>query len=147
MAKQTTIRQSGALVYHFGPRGLHFGLITSRGRGRWVIPKGHVDKGLSATESAAKEVFEEMGVKGDLMDRAIGRYCYTKYDEPKNRIYEVIVYPMLALDILEDWPEMDSRQRDWVSPFEAVQRVEETDLKHMITEFAADLAAIRFAAE
>ena len=146
MTKPTIIRQAGTLVYDFSRYGLRFGLVTSRGRGRWVIPKGNICKGATWSESAEKETFEELGVKGELIDFEIGRFTYTKADEPEERLYEVAVYPMNAVEILDEWPEMDHRFRDWVSPFEAAQRVEEPDLKQMITMFAADLAAIRFAA-
>ena len=39
-------------------------LITSRKSERWIIPKGYVEKGLSPSESAAKEAYEEAGLIG-----------------------------------------------------------------------------------
>lgn len=111
MAKPTIIQQSGALVYHFGPKGLRFGLITSRGRGRWVVPKGHIEDGMTPTQSAEWEVYEELGVRGEISDKVIGRFNYTKFDEPKHRIYELRLFPMLTTEILDNWPEMEECRR------------------------------------
>ena len=52
-------------------------LITSRGTGRWVIPKGWPMVGVSGAESAAQEALEEAGVVGSTAN-AIGSYPYNK---------------------------------------------------------------------
>lgn len=140
-------QQSGALIYRFGEQGLQFALVTSRGRGRWVIPKGHIEHGMTAWESATVEALEEAGIEGEIADYELGRYIYSKRDEAPHRLYEVAVYPMLATGILDDWCEAGERRRDWVSPFEAAQRIEERELRHLLTDFAAVVSAIKFAAE
>jgi 8-oxo-dGTP pyrophosphatase MutT (NUDIX family) len=38
-------------------------LITSRGTGRWVLPKGWPMVGVSGPESAAQEALEEAGIR------------------------------------------------------------------------------------
>jgi 8-oxo-dGTP pyrophosphatase MutT (NUDIX family) len=50
--------QYGALPYRFGAEGeLELLLVTSRGRGRWIMPKGWPIKGLKPQEAAAREAF------------------------------------------------------------------------------------------
>jgi 8-oxo-dGTP pyrophosphatase MutT (NUDIX family) len=49
-------------------------LITSRGTGRWVIPKGWRAKGLKDHEAAAREAKEEAGVSGAVRSKPIGNY-------------------------------------------------------------------------
>ena len=53
--------------------------IRPRGKERiWALPKGHVDAGESAAETALREVREETGVEGRLVEK-LGdiRYVYT----------------------------------------------------------------------
>ena len=38
-------------------------LVTSRGTGRWIVPKGWVERGVAAADQAAQEAFEEAGVQ------------------------------------------------------------------------------------
>ena len=52
-------------------------LITSRGTGRWVLPKGWPMIGVSGVESAVQEALEEAGVVGEAGE-ALGRYSYDK---------------------------------------------------------------------
>jgi 8-oxo-dGTP pyrophosphatase MutT (NUDIX family) len=47
-------------------------LITTRGRGRWTIPKGWPEKGLRDRDLAAKEAVEEAGVEGEVGSKPVG---------------------------------------------------------------------------
>src|SRR3954447_19097569 len=51
-------------------------LVTSRETGRWVLPKGWAEKGLSGPELAGKEAFEEAGVLGEVGTEPVGSYTY-----------------------------------------------------------------------
>jgi 8-oxo-dGTP pyrophosphatase MutT (NUDIX family) len=68
--------------------------IRPRGRERvWALPKGHIDEGESAAETALREVREETGVEGTLMEK-LGdvRYVYTWENE---RIFKVVSFFLL----------------------------------------------------
>jgi ADP-ribose pyrophosphatase YjhB (NUDIX family) len=59
--------QYGALPYRFtadAAREIH--LVTTRQTRRWIIPKGWPIKGLRPAKSAAREAFEEAGVRGKI---------------------------------------------------------------------------------
>src|SRR5262245_66455856 len=73
-------RQYGALPYRLrdGSRRPQFMLITSRENRRWVIPKGWPKKGKSPQSSAAREAFEEAGVRGAVAKRAVASFSYEK---------------------------------------------------------------------
>src|SRR3974390_952808 len=47
-------------------------LVTSRGTGRWIIPKGWPSKRLRDRKAAAREAREEAGVKGKILPKARG---------------------------------------------------------------------------
>ena len=61
--KQTVRVQYGVLPYRFGQdTAVEILLVTTRGRRRWIVPKGWPIKGLRPAKSAAREAFEEAGV-------------------------------------------------------------------------------------
>ena len=57
----------------------HLAAIRPGGRERiWALPKGHIDAGETAAETAVREVREETGVEGQLLEK-LGdvRYVFT----------------------------------------------------------------------
>jgi ADP-ribose pyrophosphatase YjhB (NUDIX family) len=52
--------------------------LTSRGTGRWVLPKGWAEQDLTEAEVAAKEALQEAGFVGELQPHAVGTYSYLK---------------------------------------------------------------------
>ena len=103
-------------------------LVTSRKGKRWVIPKGIVEPGLSAAESAVHEAWEEAGVKGRIRCSAVGSYLYDKW----GRSCSVAVFILDVDEEVDTWPEGNIRRREWVSPAEAASRVREEDLRAII---------------
>ena len=76
--------------------------IRPRGKDRvWALPKGHIDEGESAAETAIREVHEETGVEGRVVEK-LGdiRYVYTaNWDERKGeRIFKVVSFFLLRAD-------------------------------------------------
>jgi len=54
---------AGAVVFKLTREGPRYLLVESNGtRDRWVFPKGHVEDGETAAETAQREVVEEAGV-------------------------------------------------------------------------------------
>jgi 8-oxo-dGTP pyrophosphatase MutT (NUDIX family) len=73
--------------------------IRPRGRERvWALPKGHIDAGETAAETAMREVREETGVEGRLVEK-LGdiRYVYTARWEGERgeRIFKVVSFFLL----------------------------------------------------
>ncbi len=73
--------------------------IRPRGKERvWALPKGHVDPGESAAETALREVREETGVEGHLVEK-LGdvRYVYTaSWDGGSGeRIFKIVSFFLL----------------------------------------------------
>jgi 8-oxo-dGTP pyrophosphatase MutT (NUDIX family) len=62
-------------------------------RGLWALPKGQIDAGESAAETAVREVREETGVSGRLVEK-LGdvRYVYARGGD---RIFKVVSFFLL----------------------------------------------------
>ncbi|MGE0665474.1 MAG: DUF47 family protein [Sphingomonadales bacterium] len=113
-------------------------LVTSMETKRWVLPKGNLVKGLSAHASAAHEAEEEAGVLGAACPTSIGTYRYRKKrGNGASLMVDVDVFPIAVTDELEEWKEMDQRERRWFSLIEAADAVDEPDLKGIIRGFRA----------
>ncbi len=123
-------RQSGVIPYQVEQDKVEVLLITSRRRGRWIIPKGVIEPGTSAAESACQEAYEEAGVRGKVSPTQIGEYQYDKW----GGVCTVKVFTMEVQQVLETWPESGSRRRRWMMVVLAAQSVEELQLQQLMRE-------------
>jgi 8-oxo-dGTP pyrophosphatase MutT (NUDIX family) len=121
-------KQSGVIPYRHVNGRLEVLLITSRRRGRWIIPKGLIESGMSAAESAAMEAFEEAGVKGRISDQPIDEYSYKKW----GGVCGVKVFLLEVEQVFDEWPESDIRGREWMSVDKATAAVEQEALRDVI---------------
>ena len=113
-------------------------LLTSRDTGRWVIPKGWPMPAKKAHAVAEREAFEEAGVKGKADKEPLGHYHYSKALRTGLRIpVRVQVHALEVQEMAKNFPEKGSRQLEWVTPQEAARRVNEPELKTLLTVFAA----------
>lgn len=128
--------QFGALVYSIVKGKTQVLLITTRGSKRWVIPKGWPMTGLTPAAGALQEAWEEAGVRGKTFDHCLGLYSYRK-SVAKDLILPclVMVYPVKAKKLINDFPEKGQRRRKWMSPDNAAKRVSEPELARIIATF------------
>jgi 8-oxo-dGTP pyrophosphatase MutT (NUDIX family) len=108
-------------------------LLTSRGTGRWVIPKGWPIKGLKPREVAAREAYEEAGLVGRVARKQpVGTFHYAKQIEQDPLLCEVHVYLLWVDEQLDDWPERAERLTRWFGVPEAATLVDEGGLAEII---------------
>ena len=121
--------QSAVVPFQIEEGKIKILLITSRKKKRWIIPKGVVEPELSPSGSAAQEAFEEAGVKGSVAAQEIGVYSYPKWDASCT----VKVYPMQVEQVIDkdNWEE-SHRGRRWMSVAEAVEKLENPDVKRIV---------------
>lgn len=130
--------QVAALPWRKTATGLEIMLITSRGTGRWVLPKGWPEGDEHFWDAAAREAAEEAGLRGAVSDSTVGSYYYDKIRTSGEQLRcEVKVYPLEVDDIADKWRERRQRTRRWMQPDEASQSVQEPELAALITAFAA----------
>ena len=109
-------------------------LITSRGTGRWIIPKGWPMHGKSDAEAATQEAWEEAGVRATKTSpMPIGSYRYAK-NGPGGIVtpMEAQVYMVKVDKLAKKFPEATERKRKWFRPKEAAQKVDEMALKDLL---------------
>lgn len=110
-------------------------LITSRGTGRWIIPKGWPVDGLAPHEAAAREAVEEGGLVGRIGAHPIGTYRYEKQEIEAD--CEVAVFALEVVGQLLQWPEQHERRKGWFALQEAAEAVQEPELADVIRNLSA----------
>lgn len=122
-------QQSGVIPYRWDNEQLQVLLVTKRDREKWGIPKGIIEPGLSAIESAAKEAMEEAGAIGEIYPDALGRYQQNKW----GGTCDITVYPMSVTELADDthW-ESDKRLRQWFLVDAALRTLTKPELVAMI---------------
>ncbi|GHD08704.1 NUDIX hydrolase [Tianweitania populi] len=126
--------QVAALPWRRSGDGIEVMLITSRGSGRWILPKGWPEGGEALFDAAAREAGEEAGIAGTISPQTLGSYNYEKRSDAVS--YEVQVYPLEVQSVAKTWRERGQRQRRWMSLSEAADKVREPELAAMIRTFS-----------
>lgn len=109
-------------------------LVTSRGTGRWIVPKGWPMPGRSLAQAAQQEAWEEAGVRGEIDEKQIGAYRYDKLHDRGFAVpIEVRVFALNVDTLEDDYPEWDQRKRRWYCPSRAADLVAEAGLKKLLT--------------
>ena len=109
-------------------------LITSRGRKRWLFPKGCLEPGKTLSEIALQEAWEEAGLVGTLDPEPLGSYFYVKY----GATHHVTVFVLSVTEIAENWPERTLRQRSWVGLKKALASIQDEGLRELIRKAVRD---------
>jgi 8-oxo-dGTP pyrophosphatase MutT (NUDIX family) len=134
--KRDVRTQFAALPYRIVRGKCEVLLITSRETGRWIIPKGWPEDGMTAAASAAREAWEEAGIEGRVSDTCLGIYSYLKVLDRRDRMPIVVaVFPVQVRRLHDDYPEKGERKRKWFSRKKAAARVQEPELGLMLKGF------------
>ena len=67
MARSLT--HAGAVVFRERDTEILYLIVSSSDGANWVLPKGHIDSGETAEIAALRELAEEAGVLGTIVDR------------------------------------------------------------------------------
>lgn len=126
--------QVAALCYRSTGRGKEVLLITSRGTGRWILPKGWPIDGLSGSESALREAWEEAGVEADERHVSwLGQFEYDKELDSGGIVpVDAHVYLTPVLGLASRYPESGERRRKWFPVREAANLVREPGLRDIL---------------
>lgn len=121
-------KQSGVIPFRMEDKQIKILLISTKSGKKWGIPKGIIERKLKSAESAAKEAFEEAGVKGILLKPAIGKYKISKWEG----ICRVKVFLLSVKELCNSWPEESYRKRVWISLDQAEKYITRKKLLEII---------------
>jgi 8-oxo-dGTP pyrophosphatase MutT (NUDIX family) len=68
--------------------------IRPGGKSVWALPKGNIDPGEQAAETAVREVFEETGVHGHVVEK-LGDVKYTYTRRGGVRVFKIVSFYLL----------------------------------------------------
>ncbi len=119
-ARTRALVQSGALAFRRLENGQVAVLLVKKPHSKnWGIPKGNAEPYLNLSQNAAKEAFEEAGVRGCIEPQTVGSYRATKRKYGVKLVVEVYVYRLEVFEMAKKWPEKGEREIKWCSPREA----------------------------
>ena len=119
-----TLQQAAAIPVRMG----QVCLVTTRSGKRWVVPKGCLEPGKTASEIALQEAWEEAGLAGVIQPDPVGSYLYDK----SGITCHVLVFLLHVTQISDNWLESAFRERVWLSPVQAVSRIEDRGLREIL---------------
>src|SRR6185312_16387351 len=64
---------AGGIVYRHSKKGVVEILLIQDSKGRWTIPKGHIEEGETARQTAEREIQEETGLKNMKVSTWLGK--------------------------------------------------------------------------
>lgn len=129
--------QAAAVPFRVRGRVVEVALITSSRGGRWVIPKGNIERGEHARESALREAIEEAGLIGELVGPRLGSFRYEK----RGRAQLVAVYLLRVTRELSSWSEDGERRRKWLRLDKALERLHSRELRRLLDDLADRIPA------
>lgn len=141
------LRQIAALPVRPSADGsLDVFLVTSRGSGRWIIPKGNPIRGLAPHEVAAREAREEAGLVGPVLPRLLGSFEFQRLRSAAGETCLVDVYAMHVEKQLRNFDEKRQRTVRLCSLETAVSIVCSPALAEIIAQYGQEFSSQRLAA-
>jgi ADP-ribose pyrophosphatase YjhB (NUDIX family) len=125
---ESEFNQSCVIPYRISNGSIELLLITSIKKQKWIFPKGFIEFNLSAFESAKKEAYEEAGVIGENETVELGSFDLKK----KTRTSHVKIFSMEVTKELKDYPEKNLRKRKWFNVSDALENIENSDIKNFV---------------
>ena len=127
------IRQIGAIPVMTDQQGqLAVILVTTRGSGRWTIPKGNLMAGLPDHRSAEIEALEEAGLIGTISKTPLGRYQFWKRQDAHWALADVTVFLLRVSAQAESFKEKGQRDIRAFNFEDAAETVYESGLSALI---------------
>ncbi len=129
-------------------RGPEFLLVQTRS-GRWIFPKGGVERGLTHAQSAALEAFEEAGVHGRIEQIPFTRYfrkasAAAEISRNKKKLEPITAEPAQNIPVFLcevarlETPQEANRNPTWFTADKAKQRL----AAGRASDFARELSAV-----
>lgn len=100
-------------------------------------------RGRSLARAALQEAWEEAGITGRVSAEPIGSFRYVKAgDDGLGAQFEVRVFTVQTAAQAESYPEAGKRERIWLEPDDAAEKVQEKGLKQILRGLSADSTVV-----
>jgi len=112
--------QVAAVCYRRRGQDIEFLLVNTNGGGKWTFPKGTPEHGISHSQAAEREAWEEAGVRGHIEPRHFHLYLHSKgvfWKPPGVREFVIKAF-LMEVEQTEPGHEPE-RNPTWFSPEEA----------------------------
>ena len=136
VAIQEIVREptSGGIVFRFTSdrRDIEI-LLIQDSKGRWTIPKGHIEPGETAKVTARREIQEETGLKNFSILTWLGKIHFKYRRLEKLVLMTTQIYLVQSLDSHENpTPEKWMKGIQWFSFTEALDAIEYDDIEKLM---------------
>lgn len=89
------LHSAGGVIFRNTENTYEVALIAVKEKSLWTLPKGIIDKGEKPEETAIREIEEETGLKGTIVD-GLGEKSYWFYLKEENTKYrKTVTYYLL----------------------------------------------------
>lgn len=113
----TVVEQGGAIVYRRDHHGIRILLVRAKKNPvDWIFPKGHIEAGETAAETAVREAEEEAGVTGRVVAPVSPAITFDAGDR-RIRVHYFLV------EFTGEVSPTESREQAWLVPSEALARL------------------------
>jgi bis(5'-nucleosidyl)-tetraphosphatase len=123
--KQT--KSCGIIIFRNSPR--EYLLVEQAFSKLWNFPKGHVNEGESERETALREVFEETGLKVEILDGF--RECIS-FDESKIAHKTVVMFVGKPLTLDVCIPKDEISNYAWLNYDDALKKIKFENSREML---------------
>lgn len=125
---------AGGVVFRNGRKGVEFLLIEDL-KGRWSVPKGHVEAGETLEQTALREIGEETGLKNTRIVEKLDKVHFFYRFEGRLIFMTTFIFLIEAID--PDEPIVVEKSEGivgarWFSASRAQQILEYKDLKNLM---------------
>jgi len=117
-------RSAGGVLCQNRDAALWVALIAAKGGMRWQLPKGWLEQGETPEETARREVWEETGLKGRILED-LGTIEYWYYARHSTRVHKFVTFYLMAYESgdISDFDSAEVEAALWVPMDQAVAQV------------------------